>query len=169
MFDASGGGAANQPEPDSDGLHSPFIAYPSLLELLAHEREHHQILFCFDCQHVFPSSQTDKAEAHRQTCIAHNIERSQNNHKYPGQAIGLGLQKPTFRGSGVPQGAKFCYLWVKDVNKIPSHQADFVNLEYPERSAEERGEQPERSTGEEAGDPESINSSVIQYGKPPPD
>lgn len=160
-MDSSGGGTSNQPAPDPDGPHSPFIAYSSLLELLVHEKEHHQVLFCVDCQHVFPSSQTNKVEAHRQTCTAHNIGRSNNNHKYPGQEIGLGIQKPTFRGSGVQQGAKFRYFWVKDVNKIPSHQVDLVNLECPERSAEERREQPGRSAGEESGDPENINSPVI--------
>ncbi|KAF8426189.1 hypothetical protein EV426DRAFT_704118 [Tirmania nivea] len=163
---ASGGGNSNQQAQDSDGPHSRSIVYPSLVELLAHEREHHQVLICVDCQHVFPAAQRDKAEAHQQTCTAQTIGRSYNSHKYPGQEIGLGLQKPTFRGSDVQQSAKFRYSWVKDVNKILSQQdklerTDFVNLEYTERSAEERGEQPECSIGEEAGDPEGINTPVI--------
>ena len=153
-LEASGGGNLDQPVPGSDGPHSPSIPYPTLLELLVHEKEHHQILFCVDCQHVFPGSKTDKAETHGQTCTGQNTVRPYSNHK----EVGLGIQRPTLR-------AKIRYLWVKDVNKILSQQdrqerAEFVDLAYPERSAEERGEQPERFTGDEAGNPEGTSSPV---------
>jgi len=154
-LEAPGSGNANKPARDSDDPHSSSTTYSSLAELLAHERKHHQVLFCVDCQLVFRGSQTDKAEAHRQTCTAQNIGRPYN---YP---IGLGLQKPK---SSSQQGAKIRSLWVKDVNKTLSHhdrqeRADFVDLTYPERSTEERGELPGHSMGEADGH-EDINCPV---------
>ena len=129
----------NQNEEDGPAI---SITYDSLSQLLAHEREHHQILYCLNCHFVLPSNAAEKAEEHRHKCTQNKKVEMESTSGGP--VVG-GMRGET---SG-NQGGKVCLRWVNDLQLVLNQHLEkdhgsFVDLDYPERAMEEQGKGPER-------------------------
>ena len=135
------------------------ITYESLSQLLAHEREHHQILYCVGCHFVFSGSAAEKAEEHRQSCPQNSKLEIESR---SGGPVATNMRSTENQAEKI----KICLRWVNDVHLVinqhlePDH-SNFVNLDYPERAAEEQGKEPEKVSIEDSTSSDAAHTGNI--------
>ena len=148
------------------------VTYTSLIQLFAHEKACHQVIFCVDCQHLIQTEGDGNlesvTESHIKICPGLSNGRGEPSNKYEvGSGLGKALHKGTGGGGGwrwpggPHQRGKIRYMWVKDLQKVLNGGYDrsiLADLGYPERSAEERGEKPGKAA---AGDDVGEGCTVI--------